>query len=150
MQDDIEKAIKIIKEGGIVVFPTDTAYGVGCRMDDERAIRRLFTLRRRPEGQATPVLVDSIDMAQRYLAPIPEDVRVKLIDKYWPGALTIVLPCKKGKVVDLVRGGGDNLGVRMPNHALILEIIRKIGVPLLAPSANFSGTETPYSFEAWH
>ncbi len=147
MQEDVLKAIKIITEGGIVIFPTDTAYGIGCRMDDEDAVRRLFALRRRPEVQATPVLVDGIRMAQSYLDPIPQDVREKLMDKYWPGALTIVLPCNEEKVTGLVRGGGGNLGVRMPNHALILEIIRGIGVPLLGPSANFPGAQTPYALE---
>jgi L-threonylcarbamoyladenylate synthase len=145
MQADIEKAIKIIQEGGIVIFPTDTAFGMGCRIDNENAVRRLFTLRKRPETQATPVLVSSFEMAQEYLEFIPEEVKGKLIGTYWPGALTIVLPSRIEKIPSLVRGGKDTLGVRMPNHPTALELIKGAGVPLLGPSANFHGEQTPYN-----
>jgi len=147
MEDKIKQAIKVLQEGGIVVFPTDTAFGIGCRIDDEKAIERLFQIRKRPETQATPVLVSNLEMAKNYLLSVPDEVREKLIDKYWPGALTIVLPCQKNKVPELVRGKGDNLGVRMPNHPVTLELIKEVGVPLLGPSANFHGEKTPYAVE---
>ena len=143
---DLNQAIKVLKEGGIVIFPTDTAYGIGCRMDDEKAIRRLFDLRRRPPVQAVPVLVDSITQAEKYLVPpLPDNVR-HLMKRYWPGALTVIYPCSTSKVPELVRGGGTTLGVRMPNHEIALSLIKGIGVPLLGPSANFHGRATPYSF----
>lgn len=145
--DQINQAAQIIKEGGVVIFPTDTAFGVGCRIDSEAAIKRLFTLRKRPETQATPVLVSSIEMAQEYLHPIPYIVSDKLVKHYWPGALTIVLPCKSEKIPALVRGGGHTLGIRMPDHEITLSLIDKVGVPLLGPSANFHGNITPFSFE---
>ena len=147
MNEHILEAIKILKQGGIVIFPTDTAFGIGCRIDDQDAIKRLFEVRKRPQTQATPVLVSDSTMAQNYLQAISKDVKEELIDKYWPGALTVVLPCHKDKVPDLVRGGGNNLGVRMPNHSIALEIIKGAGVPVLGPSANFHGEKTPYSFE---
>ena len=147
MNEDTEKAIKMLKDGGIVIFPTDTAFGIGCRMDDEKAVKRLFEIRKRPETQATPVLVDSLEMAQRYLLEVPKDVEKKLIKKYWPGALTVILYCNKVKVPKLVRGGGDTLGVRMPNHDTTLKIIKGVGVPILGPSANFHGEKTPYELE---
>lgn len=143
----VGQAIRILKSGGIGIFPTDTAFGIGCRIDNEDAVRRLFKLRRRPERQATPVLVGSFEMAQEYLQPVPIEVKRQLIDKYWPGALTVVLACKSEKVPELVRGGGPNLGVRMPENEIILEIIRRVGVPVLGPSANFHGEKTPYAFE---
>jgi L-threonylcarbamoyladenylate synthase len=144
--NDIRSAIQILNQGGIIIFPTDTAFGIGCRMDHKQSIGRLFKLRRRPEHQATPVLVSSLEMAQRYLLPVEPEVREKLIRPYWPGGLTIVLPCKKEKVLELVRGNSETLGVRMPNSALCLEIIKKVGVPILGPSANFHGGSTPFSF----
>lgn len=147
MDSKIEQAIKILKNGGIVIFPTDTAFGIGCRMDDEDAIKRLFQIRKRPETQATPVLVSDREMAEEYLVEIPNDVSEKLINPFWPGALTIVLPCKTEKVPELVRGKGSNLGVRMPNHETALQIIEGVGVPILGPSANFHGEKTPYAFE---
>lgn len=147
MQDEITKAATILKQGGIVIFPTDTAFGIGCRIDDEQAIRRLFRVRQRPETQATPVLVSNLEMAQDYLQLVSEKVKKALVEKYWPGALTIVLPCQPKKVPELVRGGTQTLGVRMPNHAMALELIKQVNVPLLGPSANFHGEKTPYAFE---
>ena len=142
----VSEAIRVLKNGGIVIFPTDTAFGIGCRIDDEKAIKRLFKIRKRPKNQATPVLVGSIEMIREYLLPIPKDVTDKLIKPYWPGALTIILHCNKVKVPSLVRGGGKTLGVRMPNHQVTQAIINGVGVPILGPSANFHGEKTPYRF----
>src|SRR3989344_4845508 len=128
MKAYIKDAIKVLRDGGIVIFPTDTAFGIGCRIDDEKAIEKLFRIRQRPKDQATPVLVDSLEMAKDYLSPIPKDVIDELIKPYWPGGLTIVLPCRIDKVPKLVRGGGKTIGVRIPDNPVILEIIkRKIG-----------------------
>lgn len=146
MEKDIEKAISILKEGGVVIFPTDTAFGIGCRIDHKEAVERLFKIRKRPKEKAVPVLVDTVKMAQDYLQPIPKDVIDKLIEPYWPGALTIVLPCRVENVPSLVRGAGNTLGVRIPNHPITREIIRSVGVPILGPSANFHGEKTPYEF----
>jgi L-threonylcarbamoyladenylate synthase len=145
--DEIEKAVRILKDGGVVIFPTDTAFGIGCRIDDESAVKRLFTIRKRPETQATPVLISSLHMAQPYFKQVPQDVIEKLIKLYWPGALTIVLKSQSEKIPSLVRGGTDTLGVRVPNHLTTLALINGVGVPLLGPSANFHGEETPYMFE---
>lgn len=146
MKEHIKQAIKFLYYGGIVIFPTDTAFGIGCRMDDEEAVKRLFSLRKRPVTQATSVLVSSVEMAEQYVLKIPQKVRTELIDLYWPGALTIVLPCQKEKVSTLIRGGTNTLGIRMPNHPDALELINGVGVPILGPSANFHGEKTPYSF----
>ncbi|MDO8657336.1 MAG: L-threonylcarbamoyladenylate synthase [Candidatus Levybacteria bacterium] len=147
MEQQIKEAVKILKNGGIVVFPTDTAFGVGCRVDDEKAVKRLFEIRKRPETQAAPVLVDTVKMAKDYLESIPKDIIDKLIEPYWPGALTIILPCKVEKVPELVRGGGSTLGVRIPNHPVARSIIRGVSIPILGPSANFHGQKTPFRFK---
>lgn len=144
--NEVQNAIDILKDGGIVIFPTDTAFGIGCRIDDEKAIERLFRIRKRPPNQAVPVLVSSLEMAYEYVQDIPSDVQ-ELTKKYWPGALTIILPCKIEKIPSLVRGGGETLGIRMPDHKITLSLIEGIRVPLLGPSANFSNEETPYQFE---
>lgn len=147
MNEGIKKAIEVLKNGGIVIFPTDTAFGIGCRIDDEKAIERLFKIRKRPKDMPTPVLVSSVEMAKLYLKSIPKDVEEKLIKNFWPGALTIILLCNKVKVPRLVRGGGETLGVRIPNYPVILEIIKGVGVGILGPSANFHADMTPYRFE---
>lgn len=147
MDKQAQEAVSVFKNGGIVIFPTDTAFGIGCRIDNKNAIKRLFQIRKRPLTQPTPVLVSSFDMAQDYLLPIDKDVVDQLISKYWPGALTLILQCIKEKVPELVRGGRNTLGVRIPNHEIILRIISKVGVPVLGPSANFSGEKTAFRFE---
>lgn len=143
---EIDNAKEVLDNGGIIIFPTDTAFGIGCRIDKPDTIERLFKLRKRPADKPVPVLVSSIEMAKEYALDIPISVR-SILDKYWPGALTIVIFCNKDKVPNLVRGGGDTVGIRMPNHKLLLQLIEKVGVPILGPSANFGGNPTPYKFE---
>lgn len=145
--EEINKAINILNKGGIVVFPTDTAFGVGCRVDDEKAVKRLFEIRKRPEYQAVPVLVDTVKMAEKYVLPIQKEVVDKLIEPYWPGALTIILPSKAENVPNLVRGGKSTLGVRIPNHKIARSIIQGLGAGILGPSANFHGEKTPFDFK---
>lgn len=145
MEEKIKKAIEIFNKGGIVIFPTDTAYGIGCRIDRVNSVRKLFKIKRRSKSQPVLALVDSIEMAQNYLMPLDLKAR-ELMEKYWPGALTIVYNCKIAKVPSIVRGGKKTLGVRMPNHPLILKLIKEIGVPILGPSANFHKKKTPYKF----
>ena len=115
MNNELKKAGDFLKRGGIVIFPTDTAFGIGCRIDNEESVERLFKIRKRPNNMAVPVLVNSIKMAQAYLKEVDEKV-LNLMKKYWPGALTVVYNCKIDKVNPLIRGNGETLGVRMPDH----------------------------------
>jgi len=147
MNKQIDEAVKILNQGGIVIFPTDTVFGIGCRIDKDDSVEKLFDLRKRPKSQAVPILVSGLEMAKDYVEEIPEEVVEKLIKPYWPGALTIVLKAKTDKVPLLVRGGGETVGVRMPNQPAILEIIEKLGLAILGPSANFHDEPTPYEFE---
>jgi len=147
MNDQIKEAIDILNKGGIVIYPTDTAFAIGCKVSDEKAVERLFQLRRRPETKAVPVLIDSLEMARRYVTDIPIVVREELMEKYWPGALTIVLPCLSDNVASLVLGGGKTIGLRIPNHSVAREIIRGVGEGIIGCSANFAGDATPYTFE---
>lgn len=147
MKKYIQEAISILNQGGIIIYPTDTAFGIGCRIDNEDAVKKLFVLRKRPETQATPVLTSSIHMLEQFVHPISEEIITKLINPYWPGGLTIVMPCYPEKVSTLIRGGTETLGVRVPNHLTALSIIEGVGVPIIGTSANFSGQPTPYLFE---
>lgn len=147
MQQEIDEAVKVLKEGGIVIYPTDTAFGVGCRIDNEDAISRLFKIRQRPKTQATPVLIDTQEMLYNFAQNISQEVQQELIEPYWPGAVTIIFKAKSEKIPELVRGGTDSIGLRIPNHVVPLAIIDKLGVPILGPSANFHNNPTPYKFE---
>jgi L-threonylcarbamoyladenylate synthase len=147
MNHKLEKAIKVFKDGGIVIFPTDTAIGIGCRLNNESSLKRLFEIRKRPKNKPVLALVDSLEMAQKYLLPISQEIKEELIRKYWPGELTIIFNCDLNKVPSIARGGGKTLGIRFPNDARLIELIRKVGSPIVAPSANFAGRETPFKFE---
>lgn len=141
--NDISKTLQVLENNGIIVFPTDTAYGIGCRLDKPKAIERLLTIKGRPEGKAVPVLVSGFEMAAHIFRDITPGVET-LIHKYWPGGLTIVYYCRNN-LVGPVTGNTDKIGLRMPNHKLPLGIISGIGIPIPAPSANFSGQNTPFS-----
>lgn len=142
----VRSAVNILKSGGILIFPTDTAYGIGCLMSQKSSVRRLFALRKRPETQAMPVLVSSPDMAIRYYDH-PDLKVLDLMAKYWPGALTIVSNCKTDLIYAPVRGYGKTIGLRMPRHSGILSVISACGEPLLGPSANFHGDDTPFTLD---
>lgn len=143
MDEKIKQAIEVLKQGGIVIFPTDTAFGIGCRMDLERSVKKLFEIRKRPLNKATPVLFDTIERIREFVLPFGKDVEQLMFD-YWPGALTLILRCNRAKVPILVRGGGETLGVRIPDHDVPLGLIAGTNVPILGPSANFSGESTPF------
>lgn len=143
VNNHIREAVAILRQGGIVIFPTDTAFGIGCRMDDRTAVDRLFGIRNRPRTQATPVLVASEAMAARLYRSVTPVMRA-LMQRYWPGALTIIGTCRQDAVYEPVRGGTDTIGIRMPDHTVPLALIGSLDVPLLGPSANFHGESTPY------
>lgn len=103
MNRNLNKAIKIVRDGGIIIYPTDTAFGIGCRIDDVAAVKKLFKLRKRPGEKAVPVLVSSIKMAGRYAFDI-EQLTFDLMKKYWPGGLTVVAKSRQ-RVPSIVRGG---------------------------------------------
>lgn len=146
MDESIHHAIRVLSTGGIVIYPTDTAFGIGCRIDNRESVDRLFSLRRRPRTQAMPVLVNSIEMALTYFVN-PNNIVRHLMETYWPGALTIVSTCDIQKVYSPIRGDGNTIGLRMPDHETPLSMISGVGVPILGSSANFHGNKTPYRYE---
>lgn len=140
-----QEIIEILKKGGVGIFATDTAYGLGCVMDNKEAIERVFRLKKRPETKPLLVLASSIEMAEKYVE-MGIDVK-KLTKKYWPGGLTIILKCKRNKVLKLVTANSNTLAVRLPDNEILRSIIEKVGVPIVAPSANIAGEKTPYTLE---
>ena len=144
--NNIEISVKIFIDGGIVIFPTDTVFGVGCRIDNPDSVKRLFSIRRRPKTKATPVLVSSIEMAKEWVDEVSPEV-LDLMNQYWPGGLTIILKSTRTDISPLVMGNSNTLGVRMPDHKALLSVIDAVGVPILGPSANFSGEKTPFKKE---
>lgn len=138
MNNQIQQAVEILKNGGVVLLPTDTVFGICCRIDNQQALQRLFQIKKRDIHQAVPILVDSTEMVKKYVEHFDSKVE-KLMEDYWPGGLTIVLSAKKENVLPLVRGDGDTTGVRIPDMLPTFQIIEKLGVPIVGTSANFHG-----------
>ena len=106
----------------------------------------MFAIRKRPKTQATPILVSSIEQALPYFHS-PSDIVRHFMETYWPGALTIITRCNIDKIYSPIRGGGNTVGIRMPDHSDILTVITAVGVPILGPSANIHGEKTPFSVD---
>ena len=142
----IQQAISTLNAGGIIIFPTDTAFGIGCRIDKPDSIDRLFAIRKRPTTQALPVLVRGMEQALPFYQHSSDIVR-RLMETYWPGALTIIDTCKKELIYSPIRGGGDTVGMRHPKHEVLQQILDGVEVPIVGPSANMHGEPTPYRYE---
>jgi len=133
-ENDIERAAAILREGGLVVFPTETVYGLGANALDANAVKKIYALKGRPATSPLIVHVASIEQARGLASEwLPEAER--LARQYWPGPLTLVVP-KKNVIPDEVSAGLPTVGLRMPRHPVALHLIQAAGVPVAAPSAN--------------
>jgi len=141
----IEKCAEILRSGGLVVFPTETVYGLGASAFDPQAVRKVFEIKERPLGNPLIVHVSGLDQFSSVVAQIPEQAW-RLVKAMWPGPLTIVLR-KSHRVPDIVTGGLPKVGVRMPAHPVAIKLIELTSVPLVAPSANISGRPSPTTAE---
>ena len=141
--DDLSFAAEVILRGGLVAVPTDTVYGLAGNGLDPDAVAKIYEVKGRPDVKALILLVSGMDAAEAVCAGVPEAARL-LADAFWPGPLTLVLP-RRDAVPDIVTAGGDTVGVRCPDHPKALGLLRLVGVPLAAPSANISGMAAPRS-----
>lgn len=138
----VAEAAALLREGGIVAFPTETVYGLGADAANGRAVAAIFAAKGRP--QDNPLIVHIADREQAAaLAAEISPVERDLMARFWPGPLTLVLPARPGAVPREVTAGLDTVGVRMPAHPLALRLIRAAGRALAAPSANRSGRPSP-------
>ncbi len=142
---ETQKAAEMIQEGGLVAFPTETVYGLGADALNPYAVAEIFEVKNRP--QFDPLIVHVADMRQAEIlvTKFPEKA-LKLIEKFWPGPLTIVLP-KSPLVPDIVTSSLPTVAIRVPNHPMALELIRESGRPIAAPSANPFGQVSPTTAE---
>lgn len=143
VETDIRRAVEILKKGGIVAFPTETVYGMGCDAFNEEAVRRLYEIKRRPRDKPLIVGVGSVE--QIYEIAEVNEVAEKLIKEFFPGSLTLVL--KNKKIPPIVTGNSWKVAVRMPPHEIPLRLIRELEKPIVVPSANISGRPSPTKFE---
>ena len=139
--EDVAAAAETLRRGGVVAFPTETVYGLGARADDPEAVARLFAAKGRP--RFNPLIAHVPDLAAaEALADLDADARA-LADAFWPGPLTLVAPRRPGGVCDLAAAGLPTVGLRAPDHPLARALLRAVGAPLAAPSANPSGKLSP-------
>lgn len=131
----------MLREGGIVAIPTETVYGLAANALDEGAVMKVFEAKQRPSFDPLIVHVASKEEVHRLARELPPGA-LELMDAFWPGPLTLVLP-KRTEVPDIVTSGLDTVGVRMPAHPLTLELLRALEFPLAAPSANPFGYVSP-------
>jgi tRNA threonylcarbamoyl adenosine modification protein (Sua5/YciO/YrdC/YwlC family) len=132
----LKEAANILKDGGLVVIPTDTVYGIAANMLNKEALDKLYEIKQRPKDKPFSVLIDEKLKIEEFAKKIPVSA-YKLIDKFWPGPLTIIL-----KAIDK-----NTIGLRMPDNRIALSIVRQADIPLVCPSANISGKSAPVSFQ---
>lgn len=140
--EGIAEAAKVLKNGGLVAFPTETVFGLGAVVTDESAVQRIFEAKQRPvDHPLIAHIANPESIAAWVKAPIPAAAR-QLMDAFWPGPLTLVLP-KSASMPDVVTGGQDTVGIRCPSHPVARALLEAVGLPVAAPSANRFGRVSP-------
>lgn len=131
---DLKKAIEILRRGGVVIFPTDTVYGIGARINAIHAVARIKNIKK--TNQNFPVLVSNLNQAHQLAAF--DSQALHLANRYWPGAMTIILPGKTKH---------EKIGLRLPDSDLVKDLINGVGSPIIGTSANFHGQPVPTSYK---
>jgi L-threonylcarbamoyladenylate synthase len=134
ISSDISKAIELLNKEDVVAIPTETVYGLAGNIYSEKAIRKIFQVKQRPLFNPLIVHIPSIDHLEKIAREFPVKAQ-KLAEAFWPGSLTLILP-KRLNIPEIVTGGKDTVGVRIPNHPVTLSLLKQLSFPLAAPSAN--------------
>ncbi len=145
LSSSLNRAVLCIREGGIVAFPTETYYGLAVDPDSLAAVAKLFKVKKREAEKPVLLLIESREQLQSIVETIPPEY-VPLMDKYWPGPLTLVFPVKKN-ICRLLTGNTGTIGARISSHPVASELVRRLGKPITATSANISG-QLPASMAA--
>ncbi|MBS4749956.1 threonylcarbamoyl-AMP synthase [Carnobacteriaceae bacterium zg-ZUI78] len=139
--DQIDEAVRLLQNGHIVAFPTETVYGLGAIANNEIAVKRIYEVKGRPSDNPLIVHVATKDVSP-YIVNPPEYLP-RLVETFWPGPLTIICHIKENVFAPAISSGRKTVALRMPNHSTTLELIDKVGFPLVGPSANTSGKPSP-------
>ncbi|MFC1954728.1 L-threonylcarbamoyladenylate synthase [Chloroflexota bacterium] len=143
IQEQIEKGISILRQGGIIAYPTDTVYGLGASAILPQAIERIYSVKTRPRNMPLPLLLADISQITGITMSLPH-VAELLLKHFSPGALTLVLPVSSS-VPAIVTAGGSTVAVRIPAHPVAVALAKGIGAPLVGTSANIYGKPSPLS-----
>jgi L-threonylcarbamoyladenylate synthase len=140
---ELKQAVVLLKKGEPIAFPTETVYGLGAPLFNEQALLKIFTIKNRPADNPLIVHVASVSQALSLCAEPPQEFE-ELARRFWPGPLTVVLK-RAPHVPAIVSAGQPTIAIRMPSHPVAQELIRQVGEPIAAPSANLSGRPSPTS-----
>jgi len=144
-QKDIEKALGVLLDGGIFLYPTDTVWGIGCDATNEKAVERIFTVKQRSEAQALLTLVNGLDMLKEYVEILPDTALQLISAGANPRPLTIIYPKAKNVASNLIANDGS-IGIRIVNEPFCQKLIELFGKPIVSTSANISGEPTPATY----
>jgi L-threonylcarbamoyladenylate synthase len=145
IRKQIEKAVDILRKGGVIAFPTDTVYGLGTGIHNESGIKRIYEIKKRSTSVALPVLLADVAQLSEVSRALPAKAW-RLINKFMPGGLTLIV-FRNQAVSDLITAGGDTVAIRIPDHPVPRALIKGIGMPIIGTSANISGKPTLVSAE---
>lgn len=145
IKKQVEEAISVLKQGGIVAFPTDTVYGLGACATNQQAVERVYEVKGRPQNMALPLLLAHVSQISEVAEPVPQ-IAWLLARNFLPGALTLVLP-KSKTVPDFVTAGGTTVAVRIPAHPIPVALAEGLGAPVIGTSANLSGKPSALTAE---
>jgi len=144
----MELGVSILKQGGLVAFPTDTVYGLGASANISQAVEQIYRVKERPLNMALPLLLADISQISEVAEPVPP-IAWLLANKFLPGALTIVLPRSK-LIPDIITAGGVTVAVRIPAHPVPVALVRGLGTPIVGTSANLSGKPSALTADEVH
>lgn len=144
---NVQEVIEVLKSGGVVVYPTETSYGLGCDATNAEAIARIFAMKGRPAQKALAALLPSNDWGEAYGLQWPSALRV-LVEAHWPGALNIVLPIRGATTLPQKYLFDRTLAIRHSSHPIASALVDGLNAPLISTSANISGEPDQYSAQA--
>jgi len=145
VKEQIKRGVSILKQGGLVAFPTDTVYGLGAGANLDRAVERVYQIKGRPQNMALPLLLADSSQISEVAQPVPP-VAWLLVRSFLPGALTLVLP-KSESVSDIITAGSKTVAVRIPAHPVPVALAKGLGTPIVGTSANLSGKPSALTAE---
>ncbi len=143
VKEQIQAALKILKEGGIILYPTDTVWGIGCDATNEEAVKKVFALKQRNDSKSLITLAADMDMVAAYVKDIPEMAEV--LESVSDKPLTIIYP-QAINLADNVPAEDGSIAIRIPKNDFCIGLIRRLGKPIVSTSANISGTPAPSVF----
>jgi len=143
MQDDIKKALEVLRNGGVILYPTDTIWGIGCDATNEAAVKRVYEIKKRADSKSMLVLMENVNLLERYMKEVPEIAYslIELNDK----PMTIIYPDAKNLATNLLAEDGS-VGIRITSERFTQQLIQRFRKPIVSTSANISGDPSPAIF----